>query len=123
MSGEWTFVLVALLYFAPVIIASLRGNRHADGVGVVNLFLGWTFVGWVVALAWAVSGPTAREAKQRTASANGTADEHNPSAAAEIERLLALREKGEISAEQYDALKARIIADGLDSDCTPVSKP
>jgi hypothetical protein len=28
----------------------------AASVAVVNLFLGWTFLGWVVALAMAVSG-------------------------------------------------------------------
>jgi hypothetical protein len=25
---------------------------------VLNLFLGWTFVGWVVSLAWAFTGDT-----------------------------------------------------------------
>ncbi|WP_234313892.1 superinfection immunity protein [Streptomyces sp. NBRC 109706] len=42
-----------MLYFVPTIIAFARGVRNAGSVLVVNLFLGWTLVGWVVALAMA----------------------------------------------------------------------
>jgi len=44
-----------LLYFLPVIIAAVRNHHNGWSILVVNLFLGWTIVGWVVALAWAVS--------------------------------------------------------------------
>ncbi len=47
------FLLLAVLYFVPTIIAFARGVRNAGSVLVVNLFLGWTLVGWVVALAMA----------------------------------------------------------------------
>jgi hypothetical protein len=49
-----TLILLALIsYFLPTIVASLR--RHADkcAIFVINLFLGWSLIGWVVALAWA----------------------------------------------------------------------
>ncbi len=49
-------LLVLLIYFLPSIIASLRGHPNQMSVIVVNLFLGWTLVGWVVALAMSVSG-------------------------------------------------------------------
>jgi uncharacterized membrane protein len=51
-------VLVIGIYFAPFFIAKSRGCKRSDGVAAVNLFLGWTFIGWVVALAWAASGET-----------------------------------------------------------------
>jgi hypothetical protein len=44
-----------LIYFLPTLFAS--GKQHWAGVFVVNLFLGWTLIGWVCALAWAVSSP------------------------------------------------------------------
>ena len=49
-------VLVLSCYFAPAIFAFHRqtGNRYS--VAVLNLFLGWTMIGWVIALAMAVSG-------------------------------------------------------------------
>ena len=49
------------LYFAPTILALLRGKRHPGATVVVNLFLGWTFIGWVVALAMAFGGDTNKD--------------------------------------------------------------
>ncbi|MGY1748851.1 superinfection immunity protein [Modestobacter sp. SYSU DS0511] len=47
-------ILVLLaLYFTPTIIAFARGIADRGTVLVLNLFLGWTFVGWVVSLAMA----------------------------------------------------------------------
>lgn len=45
-------VVVAVLYFLPAVIALLRGHRNAGAITVLNLLLGWTLVGWVVALVW-----------------------------------------------------------------------
>lgn len=50
----WLFVAV-LIYFLPTFATA--GKERYAGVLVLNLFLGWTLVGWVVALAWAVSLP------------------------------------------------------------------
>lgn len=47
-------LFLGFLYFLPTIIGSSRDVRWA-GIFVINLFLGWTLLGWVVALAWAVS--------------------------------------------------------------------
>ncbi|WP_405713127.1 MULTISPECIES: superinfection immunity protein [unclassified Streptomyces] len=38
------------VYFLPFFIAAGRGV-NTGSVFVINLFLGWTFIGWVVALA------------------------------------------------------------------------
>lgn len=45
------FLIASLIYFLPSIVAA--GRKNNGGVLVVNLFLGWTLIGWVVALAWA----------------------------------------------------------------------
>jgi len=54
-----TFYLVAFiiinLYFAPSWIAHHRHHRQRWPVYVVNLLLGWTLLGWLVALILAVS--------------------------------------------------------------------
>lgn len=44
-------ILMIALYFLPTIVAWNR--KKPDGPIVINLFLGWTFIGWVIALAWA----------------------------------------------------------------------
>jgi hypothetical protein len=47
------FLIVLVLYFLPSVIAVARKVTHQGSVVVINLFLGWTFIGWVVALAMA----------------------------------------------------------------------
>lgn len=52
-------VVLGLLYFLPAIIG--RGKRDVAGIFLLNLFLGWTIIGWVIALIWAcVAEPYAR---------------------------------------------------------------
>jgi hypothetical protein len=54
-------VLVSIaFYFLPTLIAVRRHIPNDVSVAVVNLFLGWTFIGWVVALAMAVAGRKTR---------------------------------------------------------------
>lgn len=52
--------LLGLAYFLPSLAAAQRCALHFNGIFVVNLFLGWTLLGWVVALAWAVTSPPDR---------------------------------------------------------------
>jgi hypothetical protein len=42
------------LYFLPTIIAANRKVSSVGSIAVINTFLGWTLIGWVVALAMAV---------------------------------------------------------------------
>ena len=42
------------LYFLPTIIAAARGNINTLAIFLLNFFTGWTFVGWVASLIWAV---------------------------------------------------------------------
>jgi|GEM_PF-2045921 len=55
---SWVVVLTAMagVYFLPSIVVLVRRSDTAGAVVVINLFLGWTFVGWVTSLAMAVSG-------------------------------------------------------------------
>lgn len=53
------FVIGLGLYFLPTIIAIFRNHHQCAAITVINLFFGWTFIGWVISLAWSVS--TARE--------------------------------------------------------------
>ncbi|MBA4033548.1 MAG: hypothetical protein C0480_02935 [Bradyrhizobium sp.] len=48
----WVPVLI-WAYFLPCIIALNRGHQAAPPIFIVNLFLGWSLLGWVGALVWA----------------------------------------------------------------------
>lgn len=43
-----------LIYFAPTIVASQKSHRNTTAILVLNFLLGWTFLGWALALIWAV---------------------------------------------------------------------
>ena len=53
--GAALIVLPFGIYFLPIFVAYLREHRNTASIAIVNLFLGWTLTGWVVALAWAFS--------------------------------------------------------------------
>ena len=48
------FCLGLLVYFAPFIVARSRAVNNVPQIFVLNLFLGWTLLGWVLALIWAL---------------------------------------------------------------------
>jgi hypothetical protein len=47
-------MLAAILYFVPTWVAISRGAKNACGILLLNLFLGWSLLGWVIALIWSV---------------------------------------------------------------------
>lgn len=61
LTGPVGALFLALLfgvpYFIPAIVAVLRKTDHAPAIVLLNFFLGWTFIGWVAALVWAVAAP------------------------------------------------------------------
>lgn len=44
-----------LLYFLPTILAFSRKKVNKGIIFLVNFFLGWSVIGWVVSLIWALS--------------------------------------------------------------------
>jgi len=42
-----------VMYFLPSIIAFARSKRDTSAIVLLNFFLGWTLIGWVIALVWA----------------------------------------------------------------------
>ena len=47
-----SFILA--IYFTPSIVASNRKHRNKTAILILNIFFGWTLLGWVGALIWAV---------------------------------------------------------------------
>lgn len=51
------FLVSVAFYFLPAIIAHRRSHREYLKIFLVNLLLGWSLIGWVVALVWALATP------------------------------------------------------------------
>ena len=55
---EWLVVMVPLFliaYFIPFFVAAGRKHRFSTAIGLINLLLGWTVIGWLAAIIWAVN--------------------------------------------------------------------
>lgn len=49
------FILALFIYFIPSMIAVMRGHNNTAPIIVINIFLGWSFLGWIGSLAWSLS--------------------------------------------------------------------
>jgi Superinfection immunity protein len=57
-TGNGLMVLVVLavsLYMLPAICAWQRGHPQTMAIAILDLFLGWSILGWVLALVWAAT--------------------------------------------------------------------
>jgi len=49
----WVIAIFTFAYMLPWAIAASRGRSNQAAIGLLNLFLGWSFIGWVIALVMA----------------------------------------------------------------------
>jgi hypothetical protein len=58
-----TFAIIGLmLLLLPIIVAACRKHRNLAPIALVTLLLGWTCIGWLVALIWAFTDNVAPRA-------------------------------------------------------------
>jgi hypothetical protein len=62
MSGIFLFIILALIYIAPIIVARVREHPQYGAIAALNILLGWAFIGWVGALCWALVNQKATSA-------------------------------------------------------------
>ncbi|MBP9132693.1 MAG: superinfection immunity protein [Saprospiraceae bacterium] len=104
------------VYFLPSIVG--RNKENSASIILLNLFLGWTFVGWVVALVWAVSKDDNTkhyllkiQAEQRN-TLNKISDKNTNisiSVSDEIRKLNDLKNQGLISEEEFEQLRKKLL--------------
>jgi ribosomal protein L40E len=68
-----TAVLI-VLYFTPAWFAIVRRHHHAAAIVAVNLFLGVTIIGWVIALIWSLTAVRPAVADEKICMACGAVD-------------------------------------------------
>lgn len=97
------FFLGVAIYFLPSFNASSRKHPNSSSIFLLNLFLGWTMIGWVVALVWSASSivPQVISSDLKSTDGSGNYDA--------LERLAALKEKGHITADEYDREKSKLL--------------
>ena len=51
------FLAAPALYLLPTFEAYGKSHKNSTAITLVNVFLGWSIIGWIVALVWAIKRP------------------------------------------------------------------
>lgn len=54
-----------MAYFIPSYMAFKMGHRNAFAILVLNLFFGWTIIGWILAMVWCSNGNDRETSRQK----------------------------------------------------------
>ncbi|HUD86590.1 MAG TPA: superinfection immunity protein [Xanthobacteraceae bacterium] len=58
LSGFLMIVVAIFVYLLPTVVAANRKHNNEGAILALNLFLGWTLLGWVAAFVWALTDNT-----------------------------------------------------------------
>ncbi len=56
--GPWEIILILFIfsvYFVPTTVAVVRHAKQKLGIILFNILAGWTLVGWIIAIVWAIT--------------------------------------------------------------------
>jgi hypothetical protein len=53
-TSAWIIIMM-LLYLLPSLIAGARHHKNGAPIFALNLFMGWTVIGWAAAFIWALT--------------------------------------------------------------------
>lgn len=98
--SEFVIVVVSLaIYFFPSIVG--YGKRNFSSILLLNLFLGWTVIGWIVSIVWAVSYEKPIEKSLNRSNYDNVTDQ--------LLQLKELYDDGTLTKEEFEKEKRRIL--------------
>lgn len=101
---EFIIVIITfVLNFLPIIICLERGGKNIVTVLLLNIFLSWTIIGWLVALYLAL------KKEKKTNSLLLTDNENFSEKYSNIEKLHSLYERNIISEEEFNIQKKKLL--------------
>lgn len=110
------YLALLCLYLLPAYEANRRKHPRFVPIALIDVLLGWTVVGWIVAYVWALRmpDPIARD-EENVESPYVVVDEPASrypanSTADALRELARLHEEGAINEEEFAAAKARVVA-------------
>lgn len=54
-------IILISLYFVPTVLAFMRDHKSKWGILALNFILGFTLIGWIIALIWALADKGQKE--------------------------------------------------------------
>ena len=55
--GLFFLLFLTFMYFVPSVVAAARKHTQTLAIFFLNLLLGWSVIGWIGALIWALTTP------------------------------------------------------------------
>jgi len=98
------FIVLSLIYFFPTMICLLRRHNNKISIFIVNILLGWTFIGWVVALVWSFTSNTENQATN-----NQDRIDNDDSLINQLERLKKLHDTNVLNDEEFQEQKHNLL--------------
>ena len=99
-------IIGLVIYFIPTVIALKRNHINKVPIILVNILLGWSFIGWIVALIWACSN------SDKPVIINNTMPipPGSESVTVKLQELSKLRADGIISEDEFQSKKAELLS-------------
>lgn len=91
-----------VLYFLPAIIAYKRGHANKGMILVLDVLLGWTFLGWAGCLIWAFIDTDGSKTSNAFRNVGGNKYE-------DLARLQKLKDDGAITETEFEAEKQKLL--------------
>ncbi|MCF7531098.1 superinfection immunity protein [Pseudomonas petrae] len=95
------FLIFIIFYFAPTLNARSRKHPSYAAIFLVNLLLGWTMIGWLVAIMWSAS-----DFKFSGRAFSGITPHMKYS---QLESLASMKERGFITDEEFEMEKKKLL--------------
>lgn len=106
-------IAIGYVYWIPTLVAIYRKHNNKIAIGCINTFLGWTLVGWVVSLVWALANPTVNKnvEKEKTTVEKTTPKKENIDINKydQLEKIAKLKENNIITEEEFEKEKKKIL--------------
>ncbi|MEW5666182.1 superinfection immunity protein [Pseudomonas putida] len=93
-----------VIYFLPTFVAAKRAHPNGTSIFLLDLFLGWTFIGWLAALIWSASAIRKAEETSLYIASPAAPDRFQ-----KLEKLAALKDSGHLTQEEFESEKARLL--------------
>ena len=97
----WVLPFLVMTYMMPTFLAVGRKHKALPAIFALNLFLGWSLLGWVATLVWSLTNPNPSAPVVINQAAGSMADE--------LVKLADLRDKGILTEEEFQAKKAALL--------------
>jgi len=100
-SSAYVVWLLFGAYFLPSLMAMLRRHDNTGSIFVLTLLLGWSILGWVIALVWSFSSQKEKVQTIQQSSPSPITDQ--------LERLASLKERDVITEDEFVRQKEKLL--------------